>query len=169
MKLTRIFAATFLVLSFSLSAQAIEMRGELILNKGPLLEFDNFHREPVCESLLDFHKGKDQPNFFNYRHNNCQGRFTFTLRGDTGSTVTLFGNVDYRKERGFLIVKKLDGQEIWVKEIESLPANQWVTIEGQQGYGSYQAYYAAAPQFSQNIASVKWGAWWDKDPAVSPN
>ena len=85
MKLTRTFAFLFLVLSFTNSAQAIEMRGELILNKGPLLEFENMNREPVCESLLDFHAGKDQPNFFNYRHNNCQGRFTFTLKGQPGS------------------------------------------------------------------------------------
>ena len=166
MTLTRICASLLLVFSFAVSAGAIEMRGELVLNKGPLLEFDNYHREPVCESLLDFHKGKDQPNFFNYRHNNCQGRFTFTLRGDPGSTMTLFGNVDYRKERGFLIVKKLDDQEIWVREIESLPPNRWVSIEGQPGYGSYQVYYAAAPQFSQNIASVKWGTWWTQENPV---
>ncbi len=165
MKMSQILPALLIALFVASSVQAIEMRGELILNKAPVLEFDSFHREPVCESLLDFHAGKDQPNFNNYRHNNCQGRFTFTLRGEPGSTVTLFGNVDYRKERGFLIVKKVDDQEIWVQEIETLPPNRWISIEGKKGYGSYQAFYSAAPRFSQNIASVKWGQWWQQDPA----
>ncbi len=161
-KKSRIIAVLFLVFSWALTVQAVEMRGELILNKGPLLEFDTMHRTPVCESLLDVHAGKNQPNFFNYRHNSCQGRYTFTLRGKTGSTVTLFGKVDYQKERGFLIVRKLDDQEIWLTELESIPANQWVSRESQNGYGGYEAYFASAPQFSQNIASVKWGKWWGK-------
>ncbi len=139
------------------------MRGELILNKGPLLEIDTLQRTPVCESLLDFHAGKDQPNFFNYRDNNCQGRYTFTLRGKPGSTVTLFGNVDYRKERGYLIVRKTDEKQIWLTELESIPANQWVKREAENGYGGYEAYFASAPQFSQNIASVKWGHWWGQE------
>lgn len=162
-KISQFVAAIILVVFFVFPVQAVEMRGELILNKGPLLEIDTLQRTPVCESLLDFHAGKDQPNFFNYRDNNCQGRYTFTLRGKPGSTVTLFGNVDYRKERGYLIVRKTDEKEIWLTELESIPANQWVKREAENGYGGYEAYFASAPQFSQNIASVKWGHWWGQE------
>jgi len=146
-------------------AQAVEMRGELILIKGPILEFDTFRREPFCESMVDFKAGEDQPNLFNYRHYNCLGRYSFTLRGEAGSTVTLFGTIDYHPERGFLIVRKRDPNLIWVDNLDQIPANLWVTREAQKGYGAYDVYFAKAPQFSQNIASIKWGDWWGQNPA----
>jgi len=138
--------------------------GELILMKGPILEYDKYHGDQNCESRQDFRLGEDQPNFFNYRGWNCPGRYSFTLRGEAGSTVTLFGKTDYGPERGFLIVRKRDQDLIWVDNLDQIPANLWVTREAQKGYGAYDVYFAKAPQFSQNIASIKWGNWWRQNP-----
>ncbi|MFQ5483368.1 MAG: hypothetical protein ACE5ER_11505 [Nitrospinaceae bacterium] len=166
----RIWVPLFLGLAFFLAGpvgDASEQRGELILIKGPLLEVDTFPPTPSCDSFFDVHRGNDRPNLFDYRHVHCQGRYTFTLRGRPGSTLTLFGKIDFGKERGFLIVRKRDDLLIWVDDLEGIPANHWVSREAKDGYGAYDAFYAQAPLFSQNIASVKWGQWWTGDPPGS--
>ncbi len=160
----KVLLGVLVFLAWVVPAGAVEMRGELVLIKGPVLELDTFLREPVCESFLDFRIGEDQPNFFNYRDRNCMGRYSFTLRGKPGTTVTLFAKINYGTERGFLIVRKLDDQTVWLDNLESLPPGQWVSREAQGGYGAYAVYYSPGPQFSQNIASVRWGEWWRENP-----
>ena len=147
---------------FCLWAQAlwaVEQRGPLILFKEPLVEFANPRQLP-CNGLYDVRMGKNVANMSDFREFLCQGRYTFTLTGEKGRTVTLFAEFNYGKARGFLVVQKTDDRMVWFKDLESLPAGKWVEWEASEDSGGVRFYYYRQAMFPQWISSVKWGQWW---------
>lgn len=158
MRISIVFIA-FLILSSSFPATALEQRGALVLNKEPLYEFES-PRKLACTELYDVRAGRNVPDMREFRNYFCEGRYTATLRGKAGRTVTLFGSFNYGKRGGFVVIEKKDDRTIWVDAIEDIPSGRWVDIKGSGNYGAYRAFYHAAPQFSQSISSIKWGKWW---------
>jgi len=143
---------------------ALEQRGALILNKVPLLEFES-PRKLGCTEMYDVRKDENVPDMRQFRNYNCQARYAVILRGEPGYTVTVFGDFNFGKTSGFLIVIKNDDKPVWIEDIEYLPAGKWVDVPGKDQYGSFRAFYQAAPRFSQSVASIQWGKWWEgEDP-----
>lgn len=142
------------------AAFAVEQRGELILYKEPLFELED-NRRMVCQGLYDVESGKNVADMRDFRHYWCQGRYTVTLDGEKGRTVTLFGQVDYQKKRGFLVIRKTDDRKVWLIDLDLIKDGEWITHPANDDSGGAELFFHGVPQFSQNISSVKWGKWWD--------
>ncbi len=139
--------------------QAVEQRGALVLNKIPIFEFED-PRKNVCIAMYDVEDGRDVPDMREFRDFLCQGRYEMTLRGKKGRTVTLYAQFNFGQNSGFLVVRKADGQQVWIHDLENLPAGQWITVKGNPQSGGYQAFYSKGALFDQNLSSIKWGTWW---------
>lgn len=139
--------------------QASEQRGALVLNKIPIYEFEDA-RKLGCTGLYDVKYGRDVADMREFRNFHCQGRYEMKLRGKKGRTVTLYARFSYGKKGGFLVVRKTDDKKIWISDLENLPSGQWTTIPASRQSGGYEAFYRKTSGFDQNIASVKWGKWW---------
>ena len=79
----------------------------------------------------------------------------------------MFGGYNYGKGMGYLVIRKLDAEKIWLLDLEDFPSGRWVQVPAKVDmgidYGAYEAYYMASPQFDRNITSLKWGTWWEGD------
>lgn len=152
--------AVFLILILFPSPIPAEEKGELVLFKEPLF-YGQFRREG-CDGLYYVKPDKDVPDLRDFRLFFCEGKYSLTLDGPPGKIVTLFGDFDFKKDYGYLIVRKTDDKTVWLYNLESLPPGQWHVVAPYGMYGGSEVFYRAAARFEQNVASVKWGQWWDK-------
>jgi hypothetical protein len=157
---------TFIVISILFVPSLVfagKEKVELTLYKVPLFEepFNFYSTRTGCNSLYSVDGGKNYTTLSDFVYFYCDGGYTFTLDGPANTTVTLFGNPDYRVDWGYLIVRKTNDKRIWLKDLNSLKKGGWQTVEGEGGYGDYQYYYKKSPAFIEKIASVKWGQWWN--------
>ena len=150
-----------LVLILSGTLQAAEQRGALILYKEPLVEFEG-KRQPDCDALFDIKTGKNVPDMRDFRQYFCEGRYTVTLKGKKGTTVSLFGQFNHKKGSGFMVIVKNDNRKLWVINLDDIPSGKWITVKAGRQTGGYEAFYRKASGFDQNISSVKWGQWWQE-------
>jgi hypothetical protein len=113
--------------------------------------------DDVCYRLITIKVGDDVPDM---RDQPCflrDGKFTFTLTGPPGTTVTLFGKFNFKKGNGFLTVKKKDNRKIWLLDLIYFPAGQWYTSEANEDSGAFETFYNPSPIFDESISSIKWG------------
>ena len=113
--------------------------------------------DDVCYILIPIALGEDVPDM---RDQPCflrDGKFTFTLTGPPGTTVTLFGKFNFKKGNGFLTVKKKDNRKIWLLDLIYFPADQWYTSEANEDSGAFETFYNPSPIFDESISSIKWG------------
>ena len=145
---------------------AHDQRGALVLIKEPLFEIAGGGRGAgsTCDGLYDVEGGRDVPDMRNFRLFACEGRYTFTLAGKKGTTLTLFGKFKYQKENGFMVIKKSDNRKLWVLNLDDIQRGQWVSVPASRDTGAYEVYFKGTQQFSQGVSSVKWGQWWQGDP-----
>ncbi len=139
-----------------------------VLAKGPELVLDKLRLDihysqgdSACDELMHIRSGSDVPDM---RHFDCyarSGKYTMVLSGPAGTTVTLFGNPQYGKERGYLVITKKDDKPIWILNLENFPDRQWFANASHRQSGAYDAFYRQAPIFKRNVTSVKWGKWWE--------
>lgn len=148
-----------LILILSGTLQAAEQRKALVLYKEPLFEFGG-KRQSDCDALYDVKAGKDVPDMRDFRQYFCDGRYTLTLEGKKGTTVTLFGRFAYKKGAGFMVVVKNDNRKIWLINLEDFPSGKWFRVKANQDTGAYKIYYRSVSRFSENISSIQWGQWW---------
>ena len=165
MKLKILMTVSWVVF-LSGALHASEQRGALVLNKIPIYEFEDA-RKLGCTGIYDVKFGQnvadmrlDSPN---NRNSFCQGRYEMTVRGDKGRTVTLYAQYNFGQENGFLVVKKTDDRLVWIHDLENLPAGKWTTVPATNQSGGYEAFYHSGSGFDQNLASIKWGQWWQGD------
>lgn len=156
----------FIVISFFFVPSLViasKEKVELTLYKTPFFgEPSNFYSiRSNCNGLYSVDGGKNYSSLSDFVYFYCNGGYTFTLDGPANTTVTLFGNPDYRVDWGYLIVRKTNDKRIWLTDLNYLKSGGWQTVEGKNGYGDYQYYYKDSPDFSEKIASVKWGRWWN--------
>ncbi len=161
----RLFMILGLLCLVASSATAAEQRGDLVLYKEPLYEFED-ERKNVCVSLYDVDFGKNVDTMQHYRDFWCQGRYTLTLAGEKGRMVTLFADFNYKKERGFMVIRKLDNRKVWLINLEDVPAGKWVRRKATDDSGAVEIFYFDQPQFSQRISSIKWGKWWNNNSPI---
>ena len=155
-------AVISLILLLAGTLHAAEQRGALILYKEPLIEFAGPKRSG-CEVVYDVKTGENVSDMRDFRNYFCEGRYTLTLDGGKGTTISLFGKFKYKKEAGFMVVVKNDDRKIWLINFEDIAPEKWVNVEAKRDSGAYSVYYKSKALFSQNISSVKWGQWWQGD------
>ena len=131
--------------------------GEMVLRKETLAWAVTMD-DDVCYRLFTIKVGddvpdmRDQPCFFR------DGKFTFTLTGPPGTTVTFFGKFNFKKGNGFLTVKKKDNRKIWLLDLIYFPADKWYISEANEDSGAFETFYNPSPNFEESIYSIKWGA-----------
>ncbi len=113
--------------------------------------------DDVCYKLIDIEVGRDVADMRDEPCSLRDGKFSFTITGPTGTTVTLFGRYNFKKGNGFLIIKKKDDKKIWLQDIIDLPADQWFYSEANDDSGAFDAFYNPSPMFEQSLHSIKWG------------
>ena len=160
----KILMAIGLAVVLTGTLQASEQRGELVLNKIPIYEFEDA-RKLGCTEIYDVRYGRDVADMRGFPNRNafCQGRYEMTVRGDKGRTVTLYAQFNFGQEGGFLVVRKTDDQLVWIHDLEDMPAGQWTTIPASRQSGGYEAFYHQGSGFDQNLSSIKWDQWWQGD------
>ncbi len=157
MKTTGLVLLLGLLLVQSL-AFAAKGRSGLILNaEGPRELFTSFGAN---YDLYDIPLGEDRNRIDDFYLYGGQNRYTLTLEGESGRTVTLFAHPDFGKEGGFLVIRKKDDRLVWIRDLMDFPKNTWHTVSGEKGYGGFDVYFSPNPRFDQSIASIKWGKWW---------
>ncbi len=155
-------AVVGLILFLAGALQAAEQREALVLYKEPLFEFER-HRPSDCDALYDIKAGKNVPDIRDFRQYFCEGRYTVTLSGNKGTTLSLFGQFKYQKEAGFMVIVKNDNRKLWVINLDDIPSGKWITVKAGRQTGGYEVFFRKASRFDQNISSVKWGQWWQGD------
>lgn len=148
-----------LVLIVAGTVQAGEQRGTLVLHKEPLFEVEE-RGSSDCDGLYDVKAGKNVPDLRDFRLYFCEGRYTMTLKGKKGTTVSLFGQFKYKKKAGFMVVVKKDDRKIWLDSLEDFSSGKWVNVKASRDTGAFKFYYKSKSRFSENISSIKWGKWW---------
>jgi hypothetical protein len=151
--------AVGLLLFLAGTLQAANQRGALILYKESLFEYGG-NESSGCNALYDVKTGRDVPDMRDFRQYFCEGRYTVTLEGKKGTTVSLFGQFKYKKNAGYMVFVKNDNRKIWLINLEDYPSGKWVNVQASRDSGAYRIYYKSMSLFSQNISSVKWGTWW---------
>lgn len=141
----------------SFSAPATVSGGELALIKRPLATTTT---SDVCDGIYYVKEGKDVSTLRGFRHYFCTGMYSMTLEGPRGEVVTLFGNHDFKKEGGFMVIRKTDDRKVWLNDLDFIPDGKWVKRPPTEDSGGVQIFFKPVPNFSQRISSVKWGKWW---------
>lgn len=151
-----------LILFLAGTLQASEQRGELVLNKIPIYEFEDAKRLG-CTEIYDVRYGRDVADMREFRNYHCQGRYEMQVRGEKGRTVTLYAQFNFGQGNGFLVVRKTDDQLVWIYDLEDLRPGQWTTVPASRQSGGYEAFYHGGSGFDQNLSSIKWDQWWQGD------
>ncbi len=165
MKKTKFFAVLLSILLFLPISSGAMGRSGLILNAEGLRELGfsmggNF-------ALYDVPHDEDRGRIDDFSLYQGQKRYSLTLDGEAGKTVTLYARPHFQGNAGFLVIRKTDDRQVWIQDLMEFPKGVWHSVAGQNGYGGFEVYSQAAPLFDQNIASVKWGKWWSGDKPQS--
>ncbi len=132
-------------------------KDEMVMRKEPL-DWTVTRDGDVCYKLIPIEVGHDVPDM---RDEPCflrDGKFSLTISGPPGTTVTLFGKFNFKKGNGFLTIKKKDHREIWLLDLIYFPAGRWFYTEATEDSGAYETFYNPSPNFEESIYSIKWGA-----------
>jgi hypothetical protein len=117
--------------------------------------------DSACFQLIYIEVGRDVPDMRDeLRAAACgltDGKYSLTLTGSPGTTVTFFGNYNFKKGNGFLTIRKKDDQKLWLLNLTDFPAGQWHTSEATDDSGAFESFYNPSPMFEQQVSSIKWG------------
>ena len=136
-----------------------------------LWKHDPFFYGPCghCGDFVRFKENKDRSSFTDFNLYNQSGYYSAVLYGPRDTTMTLFGGMEFKTDKGYLIIVKKDDSVVQIENLEGFTPGEWIDIEATKGWsGAFSVYYQPYSQFKNNIASGKWGKWWDTLPAANP-
>ena len=117
--------------------------------------------ESACFQLIYIEVGRDVHDMRDELLDaNCSlidGKYSLTLTGPPGTTVTFFGKYNFKKGNGFLTIRKKDDKKLWLLDLTDFPGGQWHTSEATDDSGSFESFYNPSPMFEQQVSSIKWG------------
>jgi len=149
-----IAALSFLICLPSLGSA----KDELVMFKEVMYWSGSFnYDDSACNQLIFVEVGRDVPDMRKEKCAYGDGKFSFTLSGPPGTTVTFFGKYGFEKGNGFLTIKKTDDQKLWLLDLTAFPPGEWFTSEANDDSGAFEAFYNASPIFEQSVSSIKWG------------
>ena len=117
--------------------------------------------ESACFQLIYIEVGRDVPDMRDELLDaNCSltdSKYSLTLTGPPGTTVTFFGKYNFKKGNGFLTIRKKDDKKLWLLDLTDFPGGQWHTSEATDDSGAFESFYNPSPMFEQQVSSIKWG------------
>ena len=134
----------------------VSAREELVMHKENTYWITSYN-DTACNELIKIDTGRDVPDLRDELCGSIEGKFSLTLSGPPGTTVTFFGNYNFKKENGFLIIRKTDDRELWLLDLIAFPTGQWFASEANEDSGAFEAFYDASPMFEESVSSIKWG------------
>ncbi len=155
MKITTFLTALSLLIGFPSLGFA---KPELVMQKEILNWAGMSKTDDVCMELITIKEGRDVPDMRDEQCSDTEGKFTVTLKGLPGTTVTFYGKNGFKKGNGFLTIRKKDDRMLWLWDLTAFPAGKWHTTEATDKSGAFEAFYNASPMFEQSVSSIKWGA-----------
>jgi hypothetical protein len=108
-----------------------------------------------CADLISIKNNRDWADFLPYNLTTRDGYFTANLNGPAGTSVTLYGQEGYRKNRGYLIIIKKDASMIEIENLEAFAPGKWTEVDKEKG--GYSIFYQPHQNFKTLVSSVKWG------------
>ena len=122
--------------------------------------------DSACFQLIYIEIGRDVPDMrdelLDAQCGLTDGKYSLTLTGPPGTTVTFFGKYNFKKGNGFLTIRKKDDQKLWLLDLTDFPAGQWHTSEATDDSGAFESFYNPSPMFEQQVSSIKWGEYVDE-------
>ena len=159
MKAIRFITLTFFIISSFISffPNSSFARNELVMTKGGMYWATcSRNSDSPCSRRIKIKMGRDVSDMRDEPCGYSDGTFSLTLSGPPETTVIIFGDYNFKKENGYLIIKKKDDRVIWLLDLISFPANQWFATKANDNSGAFETFYSASPTFEQFISSVKW-------------
>ena len=159
MKAIRFITLTFFIISsfISFSPNSSFARNELVMTKEVMYWATcSRNSDSPCSRRIKIEIGRDVSDMRDEPCGYSDGTFSLTLSGPPETTVIIFGDYNFKKENGYLIIKKKDDRVIWLLDLISFPANQWFATKANDNSGAFETFYSASPTFEQFISSVKW-------------
>ena len=144
-----------ITLIFTLTPVMAWAKGELVMER-EIMYWTAGVSDTACTPPIKIEVGRDVPDLRDEKCGSESGKFSLTLSGPPGTTVTLFGSYNFKKYNGFLIIKKKDDQLLWVKDLVDLPAGQF-SSEANEDSGAFETFFKSSPMFEESVSSVKWG------------
>ncbi len=120
-----------------------------------------------CADLISIKSNRDRADFLPIQLRTRDGYFTANLKGPSGTSVTLYGQEDYRENQGYLIIIKKDDSRIEIEDLEAFTPGKWTEVDKEKG--AYSVFYQPHQNFKTLVSSVKWGKWWDGATPVIKN
>ena len=155
----RFITLTFLTISSFISffPNSSFARNELVMTK-EVMYWTTCSRnsDSPCSRLIKIEMGRDVSDMRDEPCGYSDGTFSLTLSGPPETTVIIFGDYNFKKENGYLIIKKKDDRVIWLLDLISFPANQWFATKANDNSGAFETFYSASPIFDQSVSSIKW-------------
>lgn len=111
----------------------------------------------TCTPHIQIEIGEDVPDLRDEVCGTVIGSHSLTLSGPAGTTVTLYGDYNFKKDNGFLTIRKKDDQMLWLMDLTVFPDGQWFSSEADQDSGAFDIFYKANPRFERIVSSVQWG------------
>ena len=131
-------------------------KNELVMEK-ELFWAQMNEADVACNELIYIEVGRDVSDMRNEQCGFTEGKYSITLSGPPGTTVTFFGKNGFKKGNGFLTIRKTDDRMLWVWDLTAFPSGQWHTTEANDKSGAFEAYYNSSPMFEKSVSSVQWG------------
>jgi len=120
-----------------------------------------------CGNFVQFKANKNREEFKDFNLYTQTGYYSVVLYGPANTTMTLFGEENYRTDKGFLIIVKKDDTVVQIENLDEFPPGKWVDVKAQKRWsGAYSVYFQPYPLFKNNVRSGKWGKWWKALPNV---
>jgi hypothetical protein len=155
----RFITLTFLTISSFIGCfpNSSFARNELIMTKEVMYWATcSRNSDSPCSRRIKIEIGRDVSDMRDEPCGYSDGTFSLTLSGPPETTVIIFGDYNFKKENGYLIIKKTDDRVIWLLDLISFPANQWFSSEANENSGAFETFYSASPIFDQSVSSIKW-------------
>ncbi len=153
MKIKSFLVTCSFLICFPVHASAMD---ELVIRKF-VMDWNIARQNFTCLPPIQIEVGRDVSDI---RDEKCGsvfvGKLDITLSGPPGTTVTLYGDYNFKKDNGFLILRKNDDQTLWLKDLVDLPVGQF-SSEANEDSGAFEAFYKASPIFDRSVYSVQWG------------
>ncbi|MEE9259368.1 MAG: hypothetical protein V3U37_07465, partial [Nitrospinaceae bacterium] len=128
--------------------------GELSLFKDDFYDADSFGGPKfMCEGIFYVDLEKNVPDLRDFNYYHCDGVYTLTLEGPSGTVVTLYDRFEFDANGGYITLRKTDDRTIWVYDLEKFSSDQWTVSEADKYSGAFEVYYHASPLFKSNISS----------------
>jgi len=131
-------------------------KGKLVLFKKIESRKEMYMAGRLCDIYFAIEKDQDKVAMNNMRNRFCVGEYSLVLYGPPGTTVTIYGQYFYGKDRGYFTLTKTDDRKVSIGNFKSFEDQRWMVSMANKKNGGFESYFHAGPGFSRNFSSIKW-------------